>query len=799
MFFKTYWILWQNARNLNYIKEFNDNSARKLADSKLKTKEFLSKKWVSVSETILVLSNHEELENFDISVLEPPFVIKPNAGYGWKWIYVIDSIDVEWNFVTNDWVLISKENLITHLSNILDGFFSLSWNRDKVIIERKIIINQEIELLWKFWLPDLRVLVFNKIPVMAMLRVPTSNSWWKANLHAWACWVWIDIWTWKLTYITQFNKTVKTIPWIWDIRGIILPDWDKVLNIAVKVQDITGIWYLWCDIVLDEKQGPILLEVNIRPGLELQLANLSPLEDRLKKVIWVNVTSVEKWVRVWKDLFSWDIEQKIENISWKKIVWTKEYLTLKYNDKTYKYIVDIKVSQNTSYISKEFLLDILKVDEDKIKEWSIRLKTILLGYEKTIKFVIKDLEKVNVILWLNWLKWFLIDPFKYKKGELPINVDLSDLKVEKNTAILKWHNEQLLRIDKSLMDIDKKLLILKFITPKNLLKEKHKFINSKWEYIPQFEYNDINLDLDWFKQIIESIEIPDIPMSAIFLRKKDEILNKINFLISFKNKDHLWIHIYSQRIYGSINKEYLERSISILEDRDQIKEEEEFMTFDEIKAFIKKFKDIYNINISLKEKEMPSRFAMKWDILYIRKGALVWKKEMRSIVAHEIEGHYLRKINWKKSVFSIYWSWTAWYTSVEEWIAIYNQNRSLTKENRKYYTIYERYYFIDVALNKSYYELINELKDFYNNDLEKVFTFMTRLKRWFVDVSKEWCFMKDVVYVNWYFEVLDFLENGWSLIDLYFWKIWINDLNDIKKTNIIRLKIEDYKVPLYFL
>jgi len=203
--------------------------------------------------------------------------------------------------------------------------------------------------------------------------------------------------------------------------------------------------------------------------------------------------------------------------------------------------------------------------------------------------------------------------------------------------------------------------------------------------------------------------------------------------------------------------------------------------------------------VSLKEKDMPSRFAMKWDVLTIRKGALVWKKEMRSIVAHEIEWHYLRKVNWKKSIFSIFWSGTAWYTAVEEWIAIYNQNRSLTKENRKFYTIYERYYFINVALTKTYSDLIKELSNFYNNDYEKVFTFLTRLKRWFGDVSKPWCFMKDVVYVNWYFEILDFIDNWWVLMDLYFWKIWINDLNDIKNTNILKLKTEDYKVPLYFL
>lgn len=799
MFFKTYWILWQNARNLNYIKEFNDSTSRKLADSKLKTKDFLSKKWVSVSETLLVLSNHKELDNFDISILEAPFVIKPNSWYWWKWIYVIDEITSEGNFITNSWVVLKRTFIKNHLSNILDWFFSLSWNRDKVIIERKIIINHEIDLLGKYGLPDLRVVVFNMVPVMAMLRVPTENSWWKANLHAWACGVWIDIWSWKLTYITQFSKTVKSVPWIGDIRWITLPDWDKVLNLAVKVQHVTNIWYLWCDIVLDELQWPILLEVNIRPWLELQLANLSPLEKRLKKVEWVSINSVEKGVRLWKDLFSWDIEEKIKKISWKKILWVREYVSFDYNEKYFKYIADLRVSQSNNYISKKFLVDILKVSDQVIKAWFIKLKISILWEERLYKFTIKTLYKSNIIIWLNSLWGFLIDPTKYKKWELPVDIDSIEIKSQKNTAILKWYIEQLERIDKDIMKIDRKLSLLKFITPKNILKEKIKFINSKWEYIPQFEYLDITLDLELLKKELIAIEIPDIPLSAIFLRKKDEVLNKILYLISFKNADHLWMHVYSERIFGSIIQENLDKSNEILETRNQVKEEDEYMTFEEIKAFIKKFNDIYNINISLREKEMPSRFAMKWDILNVRKWALVWKKEMRSIVAHEIEGHYLRKVNWKKAMFSIFSSWTAWYIDIEEWIAIYNQNRSLTKENRKYYTIYERYKFIDFMLNHSYEDTIKELSVFYNYDYEKVFTFLLRVKRWFRDISKPGCFMKDVVYTNWYFEVIDYINNWWQLIDLYFWKIWINDLNDIKQAALFKLKIEDYKVPLYFL
>jgi bifunctional ADP-heptose synthase (sugar kinase/adenylyltransferase) len=49
---------------------------------------------------------------------------------------------------------------------------------------------------------------------------------------------------------------------------------------------------------------------------------------------------------------------------------------------------------------------------------------------------------------------------------------------EKNTVILKSYEEQLLKVDKEIIEIDKKLNILKLITPKNQASEKLKFINS---------------------------------------------------------------------------------------------------------------------------------------------------------------------------------------------------------------------------------------------------------------------------------------------------------------------------------
>lgn len=790
-FFKNYGLLWQNARNLNYIKSENFDVTRRLADSKLKTKQFLLAHKVATPETLAIFTRHEEVTLEKIQELEPPFVVKPNNGYGGKWIIVFDSKGADGRFIANTWETYTPKELREHLNSILDGFFSLSGTRDRVMIEKKIILTKEIELLGKYGLPDLRVICYNMVPVMAMMRIPTAKSDGKANLHAGACGVGIDIGTGKLTYITQGSKIIKSIPGIGDVRGIELPDWDVVLTLAVKVQKVTWIRYIGCDVVLDELQWPLLLEMNARSGLEVQVANLAPLKSRLERVEGIQVSSVEKWVRLGRDLFSGDIEEKIKNISGKKILGTREYITIKNEGKTHNYLAQVRVSQAQNLIGRDFVKNVLKVEDEAISK--MKLECDILGVPRSIRFVVRELEDANIILGLTALKGFLVDPFKYKKWENPIPYEKTQEK-ETNVAVTKTYEKLLLDIDKALAKIEKKCLILKYVTPSNIEEEKQKFIEKKGEYVPKFRYNQIPFSLEESLIALKAIEIPDIPLSRLLKRKKQEIQDKLLFLQAFQEQNHSSMQELSTKIFGDIETENFLYTKKILDWKTDVIPEDEMLDFEQIHSFIKKFNHIYTIKTRLVEGNLPARFTMKGDELIIKKGATVWKRELRSIIAHEIEGHYLRKLNGRQQKLSIFSRGTAHYTETEEGIAIYNQSRFISPNDRKYYSIYERYYFLEYARKHSYRRLISKLAEYYENEYERVFSYMLRIKRGWKDVSKSGVFMKDTVYVNGYLKVQNFVDNGGSLEDLYMGKISIEDLDEIQNSFMVP-KLKDMKIP----
>jgi glutathione synthase/RimK-type ligase-like ATP-grasp enzyme len=53
---------------------------------------------------------------------------------------------------------------------------------------------------------------------------------------------------------------------------------------ATRSSHIFGLGYLGVDIVIDRFQGPMVIEVNARPGLSIQLANAKGLKALMNEV-----------------------------------------------------------------------------------------------------------------------------------------------------------------------------------------------------------------------------------------------------------------------------------------------------------------------------------------------------------------------------------------------------------------------------------------------------------------------------------------------------------------------------------
>ncbi len=325
-------LLGMNARNLSYIRPYNRKKAKRLADNKILSKRVLGKAGIPVSKLIAKIKSIEELENFDWSVLPSSFALKPNRGFGGGGILVVygkkKNCDGIW--IKADGSTINIEDIKSHVLNILDGAFSLSNTPDIAFFEERLTLLKLFKPYAYKGIPDIRVIVFNRIPVMAMLRLPTKESGGKANLQQGGIGVGIDLATGvTTTAVLGKGKIIDYVPGTrMLLSGIKIPYWKDILLLAVKAQEVSGMGYLGADVAIDRERGPVFLEINARPGLSIQVANLSGLRERLERIKGLKIKTAERGVRVGRDLFGGEIEEEVEDISGRKVIGTVEKIKL---------------------------------------------------------------------------------------------------------------------------------------------------------------------------------------------------------------------------------------------------------------------------------------------------------------------------------------------------------------------------------------------------------------------------------------------------------------------------------------
>ncbi len=274
-----------NSRNANYIMRYNPRKEYPLVDNKLKTKELAITQGIAVPALYDLIAIQHDIGKLE-KLLEQynDFVIKPAHGSGGSGILVIED-KIRKNYRKPSGVLVSSGDIRHHVSNILSGMYSLGGLPDQAIIEYRVQFDPFFQEISYQGVPDIRVIVFKGIPVTAMVRLPTRSSDGKANLHQGAVGLGINLKTGQTLQGVSANELVKEHPDTGaPIEGITIPNWDKILEVAISCADIVKLGYLGVDIVIDKQFGPLMLELNARPGLNVQLANQTGLLKKIKKL-----------------------------------------------------------------------------------------------------------------------------------------------------------------------------------------------------------------------------------------------------------------------------------------------------------------------------------------------------------------------------------------------------------------------------------------------------------------------------------------------------------------------------------
>lgn len=278
-------VLGMNERNYDVIAKYNKRSLYTLVDDKVKTKRLANEVNINTPKMIGIIEHQYEVKNLlEIVKGYSTFVIKPAHGSGGKGVLVIKEYNGK-EFINASGEVLLFEDVYQHISNTLSGLFSLGGKYDVAIIEETVNFSKVFKDFSYHGVPDVRVIVYKGYPAMVMMRLATKESGGRANLHQGAVGVGLDVRTGMTLNAVMHNKPILIHPDTGaNLMDLKVPYWREHLLIGAMAYDMTGLGYLGADIVLDKERGPMMLEINARPGLAIQIANGCGLKGSLEKI-----------------------------------------------------------------------------------------------------------------------------------------------------------------------------------------------------------------------------------------------------------------------------------------------------------------------------------------------------------------------------------------------------------------------------------------------------------------------------------------------------------------------------------
>jgi alpha-L-glutamate ligase-like protein len=278
-------VLGINRRNHEYTLRWNPRRNYPRVDDKLATKKLCQAAGIPIPGLIAVARRHVEVREMIAQIAElSHFVLKPAHGAMGNGILVVRAREGDrWRRAGGR--LVSAEDLRYHAASIISGLYALGGQPDVAFVEELLEAHPALARISADGVPDVRVIVHRGIPIMSMTRLPTRRSRGRANLHQGAIGAGIDLASGRITHAMLDYAPLERHPDTNEpVLGVEVPSFARVLEIAVAASDETGLGYVGADVVVDGRRGPVILELNARPGLAIQAANRAGLLPRLRAV-----------------------------------------------------------------------------------------------------------------------------------------------------------------------------------------------------------------------------------------------------------------------------------------------------------------------------------------------------------------------------------------------------------------------------------------------------------------------------------------------------------------------------------
>jgi alpha-L-glutamate ligase-like protein len=275
-------VLGINRRNIDFIAQYNPRRFYPVADDKLLTKQALERAGIPHPRLLRSYSAFMDLRGFSRDIMQwPEFVMKPARGLAGGGIMVLKRTpNGKFSSLTES--LYSADELYHHATDILYGVYSIDNTTDRLLVEERIRQHSLFNTIYPSGIADVRIIVFRAIAVMAMTRIPTRRSQGKANLSLGAVGAGIDLESGRIVHAITKKGDIDNHPDTGvPLKGMTIPYWKDIMAIARSIQRHIPLGYLGIDFVIEENRGPLVMEVNTRPGLEIQNANRRGLREAL--------------------------------------------------------------------------------------------------------------------------------------------------------------------------------------------------------------------------------------------------------------------------------------------------------------------------------------------------------------------------------------------------------------------------------------------------------------------------------------------------------------------------------------